>query len=706
MRNTIKLGLAAAIITGGCGGQARQLVGREGSVHDALAALGFPESGTRSEASLATGGTMQFPIHVESGQCRAFVALGSQGVRDLSIDVLRSDGLRVARDDNHGRNATAVYCASSSSDVEVVVTALEGHGEVVLGVYDASAAGRAGALGRSFGSTCDGAETIEPGAVITGNTSGGRHSMDGSCFEGGSPELYYQVEVAVASRLSLDVVASYDAAVYLLRQCGSLDGELACNDDAGDRRRSHAEAQVEPGTYIVVVDGYGGENGAFELRVTAEALVPMAQLCSEAQHLAAGEQVSISTTGSMDRFHASCAAGARGSDRTLSLDVPQRSRVRLVQQSSEHDGVLYVRRSCGEEASEVACNDDWNGTTQSVITTVLDPGNYTVISDAYGDGSTTVAGPATILAEIESPEGSGVGSDSCTGIATLPTGSEQTLDTFHARDDFSGSCGGQGGADVVRRLTVATRSRLRVNVGAAQFNGEIYLRRGSCDTDPTEVVCRSFSLSRGSRPELVVETVVEPGEYFLVLDGADVENFGSVALNVEVMDLAAAARVCSEAPLLTPGRDVTGTTAGQPNQFEASCAGRAASPDRAYRLVLRRRGFVSITLNSPGFDGALHMRRDCVDASSEVACNDDDGQTTRSRLEGNFDAGTYVVIVDGYSQSSSGSYTLRAEVGAERPNYSPPDQGNMDDVHDAPDGRRGDEMKPSTAGKLQTTAVH
>src|SRR5262249_9191759 len=159
-----------------------QLTGREGSVHDALSALGFPESGTRSEASLSEGGTMQFPIHLESGQCRAFVAMGGSRIDDLSVEVLRADGVRVARDANHSRNATAVYWSSSASDVEVVVTALHGHGEVVLSVFDASAAGRSGALGRSFGATCDGAETVEPGAVIVGDTSAGRNSMDGSCF--------------------------------------------------------------------------------------------------------------------------------------------------------------------------------------------------------------------------------------------------------------------------------------------------------------------------------------------------------------------------------------------------------------------------------------------------------------------------------------------------------------------------------------------
>lgn len=693
-RNTMKLGLTLALALGGCG-HAGQLTAREGSVHDALAALGFPESGTRSEASLDEGGTMQFPARLAAGECRAFVAIGSSRIRDLSVEVLRSDGMRVARDDNHGRDATAVFCSTSEAEVEVVVTALRGHGEVVLGVYDASAAGRSGALGRSFGATCDGAETVEPGAVISGDTSAGRNSMDGSCFEGNSPELYYRLEVAVLSQVTLDMVSSYDGAVYILRECGAPDSEVACNDDFGDRRHARVQAQLEPGTYIVVADGYGGESGTFELRITSEPLVPLAQVCSEATRLVPGEQLSTTTVGAMDRFHASCAQGGRAADRAMSLAVPQRSRVRIVQNSENHDGALFLRRACEDESSEVACNDDWNGTQHSVITTMLDEGSYTVFSDGYQTDADPVSGPVTVLAELETPEGSGIASDSCDGVAVMATGADLALDTFHARDDFQGSCGGQGGADVVRHFTVAARSRLRVNVSAAQFNGQIYLRRGGCDRDPTEVVCRSFEISRASNSAPLVESILEPGEYYLVVDGSDVENFGSITIRPELVDLAAAARMCNDSPVLTPGRDVTGTTAGQPNQFEASCAARAASPDRVYRLTLRRRGFVSITMTSQGFDGALHMRRDCVDAASELVCNDDDQDTTHSRIEGNFDAGTYFVVVDGYSQNNSGSYTVRAEVGAERPDYHPPTQQPMPE-----ESSEDNRLKPTSHGKL------
>jgi hypothetical protein len=46
--------------------------------------------------------------------------------------------------------------------------------------------------------------------------------------------------------------------------------ELVCNDDSGAGGDSFLSTRVEAGqTYLVVVDGHGGQGGAFHLRVSA-----------------------------------------------------------------------------------------------------------------------------------------------------------------------------------------------------------------------------------------------------------------------------------------------------------------------------------------------------------------------------------------------------------------------------------------------------
>ena len=114
--------------------------------------------------------------------------------------------------------------------------------------------------------------------------------------------------------------------------------------------------------------------------------------------------------------------------------------------------------------------------------------------------------------------------------------------------------------------------------------------------------------------------------------------------------------------MIRPGRVITGTTAGGQDRFQATCAGNARSNDVAYRLRLTRRSLVRINMSTQDWDGALHVRRDCADGSTEVACNDDQNDNRHSFIEQTLDPGTYHVIVDGFSQGNQGTYTLDVQV--------------------------------------------
>jgi hypothetical protein len=65
---------------------------------------------------------------------------------------------------------------------------------------------------------------------------------------------------------------------------------------------------------------------------------------------------------------------------------------------------------------------------------------------------------------------------------------------------------------------------------------------------------------------------------------------------------------------------------------------------------------------SSQFDGALHVRRDCLDAGSEVDCTDDHENNRNSRVSKTLDRGMYYVIVDGFRTGNAGDFSLEAEV--------------------------------------------
>ena len=62
------------------------------------------------------------------------------------------------------------------------------------------------------------------------------------------------------------------------------------------------------------------------------------------------------------------------------------------------------------------------------------------------------------------------------------------------------------------------------------------------------------------------------------------------------------------------------------------------------------------------YDGAIYIRRNCTDMSTEVACNDDSGDNRHSIVDTVLDRGTYYVFVDGFANRSQGSFTMDVQL--------------------------------------------
>lgn len=112
-----------------------------------------------------------------------------------------------------------------------------------------------------------------------------------------------------------------------------------------------------------------------------------------------------------------------------------------------------------------------------------------------------------------------------------------------------------------------------------------------------------------------------------------------------------------------------GTDLDLPNSFTGSNTGKGNnfSPDECYRgdaedvvFEFEVTGSVAeFTFDTIGsdYDTVLYIRDVCDDDLSEIACNDD-YSGLQSSLTTYLDPGIYYVIVDGYSSSSAGTYTL------------------------------------------------
>ena len=658
--------LALAALVSSCGGSNQALEPRFVAVHNAMSAMGLAQTGAISTGSLPEGAVARIDVQLRAGECYTFLGLGSSSVDDLDVRVVGEGDLEVGRDVTHDRQAAAQVCPDRAGDYQVVVTMTEGHGGYLVTSWSGAPRGSFPATGgggprvASGGSgTCGAPLELAFGQPITGDTTNQGRQMQGPCAQGNAPEQVYRLTVEQRSQVTIAMSSSYDGALYLLRECGQVGSMVDCNDDAGDTEHSRLDVTLDPGTYYLVVDGYGDAAGAYEIVATTSPLQSVAQICGGATALGVGQSVRDSTQGQVDYFQATCAGGARSPDRVYALDVPQRSRMRIRQQSN-HDGVLYVRTQCDDATTEIACNDDFVDTQRSLITSVVDPGRYFVYTDGYSSGGQPNTGDYTLTAELASPNGGTATADTCGAAGSITSGQTFTIDTFEAADDTQGSCGGQGGADVVYALDIRGRSQVEVKVREAEFAGAMYLQR-TCGDASTESACTAIPGAAGGQNETTMSATLTPGRYHLIFDGARPDTFGSAQVEVSVRDLQALERACRSAPILRPGRTVNGSTTSETDDFQATCAGNAQSNDALYRIRLTRRSRVRIDMSSD-YDGALHLRRDCLDPSTEVACNDDEGDNRHARIETTLDRGTYFLVVDGFRTGSQGSYSVELDV--------------------------------------------
>ena len=263
--------------------------------------------------------------------------------------------------------------------------------------------------------------------------------------------------------------------------------------------------------------------------------------------------------------------------------------------------------------------------------------------------------------------------EGCTGgcETTVPisfeVGHQQfTGNNSSSPDNQHGSCHRAGGHEVIFELVLEQYSRVifeTLHPEANRYDTTLYIR-SDCSNPETEIACNDdggdSTLSR-------IERDMEPGTYYIILDGYSSTSVGDYLLDVWINPH----NTCDQPRVIdipAPGEStiVYGNTTGSSNDFESTCAGNARSPDHVWNFTLERNTQVTLeTLDMEGrYDTALHLRSACDDAETQIACDDDGGYSTLSKIETHLEAGTYYVIVDGFSSGRQGPYTLELSTGS------------------------------------------
>lgn len=643
------------------------------AAHNTLVAVGGvgPSLGPVAQASLEHGARAQFAVNLEA-RCYVFAVYGDRGVEDLDLSLVNASGQPVASDTSRGPQSTLWHCVSTAGAYTLAVHMAGGEGGFVLSRWALGNNDAAGASARAPG-TCENPLPLRLNETVTGSTASGRSEHTGTCLGGGeedeegggrsgAPERVYALTLDRRQLVTVAVTQSgnYDGAVFVRSgACEDRGAEVPamCIDDDGDTQHSRVVGALDPGTYYIFVDGFGRSRGNYSMTVTARDVPSMAEVCGSAAPLTPNMPVTGQLSAQdINLFQSTCGAGGRGPDRVYRLEVPQESRVQI-HQESDYDGVLYVRSACAEQQREVACNDDAGDIQHSRINTVLAAGTYYVYTDAY---QSNASGNYTLQADLAPVAGGSLPGDTCADAVPLTLGESVEGNTLAAHDDLRPSCAAAtDGYDVVYRFNLATRSRVKLWLDETDLTEASTIALARDCGQIAAGTCRAGAVGEAR----AVDQILEPGAYFVVVDSATPRRFGRFRLNSRVDDAAAVERLCRAAPLLVPGRTVSGTTSG-PDRFQASCAGGARSAENLYRLVVRSRSTVrlSVTSTTEGYDPALYLRANCTDATSERACNDDAGDVHHSQIETNLDPGTYTVFVDGFSANNAGAYTLDVQL--------------------------------------------
>jgi len=408
---------------------------------------------------------------------------------------------------------------------------------VVLACGCASGRAPSSALARVPASpniACRGGRQLPAGRSIVGSTRGGVDLLQASCVRGAAPECVYTLEIPQRARVRIGIESTgFDGALALLDGSGDPASELACSDDLtrGDSHHSRIDTTLEPGRYSVVVDGVGGESGDFELFAEVEPLPSLAEVCGQAEPLREGHSFRGRTTGAPNQFMATCAGGAAGPDHVHSFELKGASRVRFRQQT-DYDGALYVRSTCSDPSSEIACNDDLGDGSRAALALRLPAGRHYLFSDAISreqNGNYVVS-----YERVDEPPLRDV-TAMCreSELLAVRPGSFEA-DTLAATSLIEGSCGGRDAPEIAFHVEVKERSELRAEVVDPELNVALYVRE-RCDDAASELICfRAPRVDRepgkkATAPQALLVTL-EPGAYTLVFDGAEPEDLGAARL--------------------------------------------------------------------------------------------------------------------------------------------------------------------------------
>ena len=280
---------------------------------------------------------------------------------------------------------------------------------------------------------------------------------------------------------------------------------------------------------------------------------------------------------------------------------------------------------------------------------------------------------ATCLAgELRARAACTVHADATTNI----NGASITGSTSGSSDQQDPSCATSSAGEHIFRVTPTFSGDLTASVSNPGTNYDAVIHaRNACNSQNSEIAC-------DDTPGTITFPVVQGQTYFIFVDGYST-NEGNYELTLTMtegtcddsidndqdgdtdcadIDCSGVGPCALQCPVVAdltgdlPTAIVTGSTSGATDYSGAtSCNSSNTAGDRIYAITPPHDVSVEASMNNGGtnFDEVIHVRTNCDELSTEIACDDTPGTVNFNATGGT----TYYIFADGWS-GSEGSYEL------------------------------------------------
>lgn len=405
---------------------------------------------------------------------------------------------------------------------------------------------------------CDALDTVDGFTSWTGATIAGLDRFDIGCGFEGTNEIAvtWTPDASGAACVSTEGT-DFDTVLAVWTDCGDADSEIDCNDDAlGLVGASELDLSVTAETaYTVIVEGFGSDDGgAVNLTFTSGTCDGSAPpevcdneidddgddsidcddpdcaasiictgpppTCDDAAAWDGSAAVSGTLAGTTAVGDPSCTAGGTGPEAVYAFDPASDGEWCIEVTSADFDSVLYVHATCGDDASEVACNDDGGSGTlsQLSVTTTgeplfvfidgwdeLDVGAYTLSAtegECAGPPSTETSctdgvdndgdfATDCFDSDCEGDPACGVGEgDTCADPIEVSGAGAYTgaFGLFTSTEAPSAGCAGFSGPEVVYAFTPDASGTWCASTAGSEDDTVLYAR-STCSDGGSELAC-------------------------------------------------------------------------------------------------------------------------------------------------------------------------------------------------------------------------